>query len=161
MRIGHGFDAHALVAGRPLILGGVHVPYERGLAGHSDADVLMHAVTSACLGAAALGDLGRHFPASDPRYKDCDSRVLLRTVCEMVRKRGWRVINVDATIIAEAPRLSPHTPQMAAHLAADLGMSVDDVNVKATTTEGMGYTGRKEGMSAHAVVLLGPVSAPV
>ncbi len=160
MRIGHGFDAHALVEGRPLILGGVHVPYERGLAGHSDADVLTHAVTSACLGAAALGDLGRHFPASDARYKDCDSRVLLRTVVEMVKAKGWRIVNVDATIVAEAPRLSPHTARMAENLASDLAVPVGDVNVKATTTEKMGYTGRKEGMSAHAVVLLGPLSGP-
>ena len=159
MRIGHGFDAHALVAGRPLILGGVHIPYDRGLAGHSDADVLMHAVTSACLGAAALGDLGRHFPASDPRYKDCDSRMLLRTVAGMIKAKGWRVVNVDATIIAEAPRLSPHTAKMAEHVAADLGMAFEDVNVKATTTEGMGYTGRKDGMSAHAVVLLASADA--
>ncbi|MHB1565367.1 MAG: 2-C-methyl-D-erythritol 2,4-cyclodiphosphate synthase [Acidiferrobacter sp.] len=154
MRIGHGFDAHALVVGRPLILGGVTIPFARGLAGHSDADVLVHAVTSACLGAAGLGDLGRHFPASDERYRNCDSRTLLRSVRQMLAVRAWKVANVDATIIAEAPRLSAHTPQMVQHLAADLGVDIGDVNVKATTTEGLGYTGRGEGMSAHAVVLL-------
>ncbi len=154
MRIGQGFDAHRLVAGRPLILGGVVIPYERGLAGHSDADVLTHAVTSACLGAAGLGDLGRHFPASDARYKDCDSRVLLRAAVAMLRERGLRVVNMDATIVAEAPRLAPYVERMAAHMAADLEIGPGDANVKATTTEGMGYTGRGEGMSAHAVVLL-------
>ena len=154
MRIGQGFDAHGLIAGRPLILGGVTIPFPRGLAGHSDADVLMHAVTSACLGAAALGDLGRHFPAKDPRYKDCDSRVLLRTAVQMLKERGFRVVNMDATIVAEAPRLAPYVEQMMAHLAADLDVAIEVVNVKATTTEGMGYTGRGEGMSAHAIVLI-------
>ena len=154
MRIGQGFDAHGLIAGRPLILGGVTIPFPRGLAGHSDADVLMHAVTSACLGAAALGDLGRHFPAKDPRYKDCDSRVLLRTTVQMLKERGFRVVNMDATIVAEAPRLAPYVEQMMAHLAADLDVAIEVVNVKATTTEGMGYTGRGEGMSAHAIVLI-------
>lgn len=154
MRIGHGFDAHTLVEGRPLILGGVMVPFARGLAGHSDADVLVHAVTSACLGAAGLGDLGQHFPASDERYRNCDSRTLLCSVRQMLVARAWKVVNVDATIIAEAPRLAPYTPRMAEHLAADLGISRADVNVKVTTTEGMGYTGRGEGMGAHAVVLL-------
>ena len=154
MRIGQGFDAHGLVEGRPLILGGVTIPHPRGLGGHSDADVLTHAVTSACLGAAALGDLGRHFPAKDPRYRDCDSRMLLRTVVAMVKERGLFVVNMDATIVAEAPRLAPFVGQMAEHLAADLEVALDCVNVKATTTEGMGYTGRAEGMSAHAVVLL-------
>lgn len=154
MRIGQGFDAHGLVEGRPLVLGGVTIPYPRGLAGHSDADVLMHAVTSACLGAAALGDLGRHFPASDARYKGCDSRVLLRAAVQMLKERGFRVVNMDATIVAEAPRLAPHVGQMMAHLAADLEVALDAVNVKATTTEGMGYTGRSEGMSAHAIVLI-------
>lgn len=160
MRIGHGFDAHALVAGRPLIIGGVHIPFDRGLQGHSDADVLMHAVTSACLGAAALGDLGRHFPASDPQYKDCDSRALLRAVQGMLVARSLCVVNVDATVVAQAPRLAPYTALMAAHIAADLGVTIEDVNVKATTTEGLGYTGRSEGMSAHAVVLLARVSDP-
>jgi len=154
MRVGQGFDAHGLVEGRPLILGGVTIPYPRGLAGHSDADVLMHAVTSAALGAAALGDLGRHFPAKDPRYKDCDSRVLLRAVVQMLKERGLFVVNMDATIVAEAPRLAPYVGLMMAHLAADLEVAIDVVNVKATTTEGMGYTGRGEGMSAHAIVLL-------
>lgn len=154
MRIGQGFDAHGLVEGRPLVLGGVTIPYPRGLAGHSDADVLTHAVTSALLGAAALGDLGRHFPAKDPRYKDCDSRVLLRVVVKMLKERRLFVVNMDATIVAEAPRLAPYVGFMMAHLAADLEVAVEDVNVKATTTEGMGYTGRGEGMSAHAVVLL-------
>jgi len=154
MRVGQGFDAHGLVEGRALILGGVTIPYPRGLAGHSDADVLTHAVTSACLGAAALGDLGRHFPAKDPRYQGCDSRMLLRTAIAMVRERGFYVVNMDATIVAEAPRLAPYVGLMAAHLAADLEIAIEDVNVKATTTEGMGYTGRGEGMSAHAIVLL-------
>lgn len=154
MRVGQGFDAHALVVGRPLVLGGVTIPYPRGLAGHSDADVLTHAVTSACLGAAGLGDLGRHFPAKDPRYLGCDSRMLLRTVAEMLEEHRWYVVNVDATIVAEAPRLAPYVDQMGSNLAADLKVATGDVNIKATTTEGMGYTGRGEGMSAHAIVLL-------
>ncbi len=154
MRIGQGFDAHGFVEGRPLVLGGVTIPHPYGLGGHSDADVLTHAVTSACLGAAALGDLGRHFPASDPRFKDCDSRILLRAVQSLLQERGFYVINVDATIVAEAPRLAPYVGQMAERLAADLQVAVDCVSVKATTTEGMGYTGRREGMSAHAVALI-------
>lgn len=154
MRVGQGFDAHGFSEGRPLILGGVVVPYPRGLAGHSDADVLTHAVTSACLGAAALGDLGQHFPAKDPRYQGCDSRMLLRIVVGMLKERGFCVVNADATIVAESPRLAPYVKLMAAHIAADLEVGADDVNVKATTTEGMGYTGRGEGMSAHAIVLI-------
>src|SRR3970040_2380931 len=144
MRIGQGFDAHALVAGRKLVLGGVVVPYERGLAGHSDADGLVHAVCDALLGAAGLGDIGAHFPDSDPRYKDIDSRKLLRDVARLLKERGLKAANVDATIIAQAPKLPPHVPAMCANLAADLGIARDAVNVKAKTTEKLGFVGRGE-----------------
>jgi 2-C-methyl-D-erythritol 2,4-cyclodiphosphate synthase len=156
MRIGHGFDVHALVEGRPLILGGVSIAYERGLFGHSDADVLLHALADALLGAAALGDIGRHFPDTDPTYAGADSRVLLREVVARVAAAGWRPGNVDVTIIAQAPRLAPHIPQMVAHIAADLGVACAQVNVKATTTERLGFTGRGEGIAAEAVCLLLP-----
>ncbi len=154
MRIGHGFDVHALVAGRPLIIGGVAIPYERGLLGHSDADVLLHAISDALLGAAALGDIGRHFPDTDARWAGADSRVLLREVVRLVGLRGLVVGNVDATIIAQAPRMAPHIATMRANVAADLGVAEDAVNVKATTTERLGFTGRGEGIAAEAVCLL-------
>jgi 2-C-methyl-D-erythritol 2,4-cyclodiphosphate synthase len=154
MRIGHGFDVHAFATGRPLVLGGVIVPHDRGLAGHSDADVLVHALCDALLGAAGLGDLGGYFPDTDPRYRDADSRTLLRQVMGLLRERGLRVANVDTTVIAQAPRLAPHVEAMRDNLAADLQVSVACVNVKATTTEGLGFTGRGEGIACHAVALL-------
>ena len=154
MRIGQGFDAHALVAGRRLVIGGVQIPYEKGLAGHSDADVLIHAVCDALLGAAGLGDIGRHFPDSDARFKDIDSRKLLREVARLLKERGLRVANVDATVIAQAPKMAPHIPVMRANLAADLGIALDAVNVKAKTTEKLGFVGRGEGIAAEAVALL-------
>jgi 2-C-methyl-D-erythritol 2,4-cyclodiphosphate synthase len=154
MRIGQGFDAHALIAGRKLVIGGVAIPYEKGLAGHSDADVLIHAVCDALLGAAGLGDIGKHFPDSDPRFKDIDSRKLLREVARLLKERGLKAANVDATIIAQAPKMSPHIPAMRANLAADLGVAPDAVNVKAKTTEKLGFVGRGEGIAAEAVVLL-------
>ncbi len=154
MRIGQGFDVHQLVEGRKLIIGGVTIPYDKGLLGHSDADVLLHAICDALLGAAALGDIGRHFADTDVQYKNIDSRVLLREVARMVGNEGFRVGNVDATIIAQAPRMAPHIPQMVANIAADLGVAMNAVNVKATTTEKLGYTGRSEGIAAQAVVLL-------
>jgi len=154
MRIGQGFDVHQLVAGRKLILGGVEIPYDKGLLGHSDADVLLHAICDALLGAAALGDIGRHFADSEAQYKDIDSRILLRETLHLVREAGWRVGNVDATLIAQAPKMAPHIPQMVANIAADLRLEKHAVNVKATTTEQLGYIGRGEGIAAQAVVLL-------
>jgi 2-C-methyl-D-erythritol 2,4-cyclodiphosphate synthase len=154
MRIGQGFDAHALVSGRKLVIGGVQVPYEKGLAGHSDADVLIHAVCDALLGAAGLGDIGQHFPDSDARFKDIDSRKLLREVARLVKDRGLKVVNVDATVIAQAPRLAPHIPAMRANLVSDLGVAADAVNIKAKTTEKLGFVGRGEGIAAEAVALL-------
>ncbi|MEW5944420.1 MAG: 2-C-methyl-D-erythritol 2,4-cyclodiphosphate synthase [Pseudomonadota bacterium] len=154
MRIGQGFDVHQLVAGRKLIIGGVEIPYHLGLAGHSDADVLLHAICDALLGAAALGDIGRHFPDSDARYKGIDSRELLREVGRLLAQEGWRAANIDATIIAEAPKMAPHVGRMAEHIAADLGIAVDGINVKATTTEKLGFAGRGEGIAAQAVCLI-------
>jgi 2-C-methyl-D-erythritol 2,4-cyclodiphosphate synthase len=154
LRIGHGFDVHAFAEGRRLVLGGVDIPHERGLLGHSDADVLIHAICDALLGAAGLGDIGRHFPDSDARYQGIDSRELLRHVAGLLDARGWRVGNVDATLIAQAPRMAPHIPAMRERLAADLGIAVDALNVKATTTEKLGFTGRQEGIAAEAVCLL-------
>ncbi len=155
MRIGQGFDVHALVAGRKLVIGGVEIPYEKGLEGHSDADVLIHAICDALLGAAALGDIGRHFPDTDPAYKGADSRVLLRAVAQKVAAAGFSVLNVDATIIAQAPRMAPHIGQMVANITADLGLERGAaVNVKATTTEHLGFTGRGEGIAAQAIALL-------
>ena len=154
MRVGQGFDVHQLVAGRRLVIGGVEIPHERGLLGHSDADVLLHAICDALLGAAALGDIGRHFPDSDPRYKGIDSRELLRHVGRLLAERGHRVANLDATIIAEAPRMAPHVPAMVANIAADLGIAPGSVNVKATTTERLGFTGRGDGIAAQAIALL-------
>jgi 2-C-methyl-D-erythritol 2,4-cyclodiphosphate synthase len=154
MRIGQGFDVHALVAGRKLVVGGVEIPFDKGLAGHSDADVLLHAITDALLGAAGLGDIGRHFPDTDPAYHGVDSRRLLREARARVRAAGYTVINVDATIIAQAPRMASHIPAMAANIAADLGVETGQVNVKAKTTEGLGFAGRGEGIAAEAVALL-------
>ena len=154
MRIGQGFDVHQLVSGRRLVIGGVDITYEKGLLGHSDADVLLHAISDALLGAAALGDIGRHFSDSDAKFKNIDSRILLREVLHMVRKEGYRISNVDATIIAQAPKMAPHIPKMVENIAADLRLEKDAVNVKATTTEHLGYTGRGEGIAAQAVVLL-------
>ena len=154
IRIGHGFDVHAFAAGRRLVIGGVDIPHDRGLAGHSDADVLLHAVCDALLGAAGLGDIGRHFPDSDPQYKGIDSRRLLRHVVAQLAGSGWRVGNVDATIIAQSPRMAPHIPTIQANLAADLSVPTGAVNVKATTTERLGFTGRGEGIAAEAVCLI-------
>jgi len=157
--VGQGLDVHALVAGRRLVVGGVEIPHDKGLLGHSDADVLLHAICDALLGAAALGDIGRHFPDSDARYKDADSRALLRHVAQLVRAQGYQVSNVDATIIAQAPRMAPHIPRMIENIAADLGVAPACVNVKATTTESLGFTGRGEGIAAQAVCLLVVVPA--
>jgi len=154
MRVGHGYDVHQLVIGRDLVLGGVKIPHGKGLLGHSDADVLIHAVCDACLGAAGLGDIGRHFPDTDPQYKNIDSRKLLRKVNEALTQHGWKVVNVDSTVIAQAPRLTSHLPQMIQNIATDLGASKDSVNIKATTTEKLGFAGREEGIAAYAVVLL-------
>ena len=159
LRIGTGFDVHALVEGRRLILGGVTIPHSHGLEGHSDADVLLHAVANALLGALALGDIGHWFPPGDPRYAGADSAALLAQVAAEVERKGWRTANLDCTVIAERPRLAPHIPAMRARLAALLGVGLDCVSVKATTSEGLGFTGRGEGIAAQAVVLLEP-SAP-
>ncbi|MEI6300164.1 MAG: 2-C-methyl-D-erythritol 2,4-cyclodiphosphate synthase [Betaproteobacteria bacterium] len=154
MRVGQGFDVHALVTGRKLIIGGVLIPFEKGLDGHSDADVLLHAITDALLGAAGLGDIGRHFPDSDPKYKGADSRLLLRETADKVRAAGFAVVNVDCTIIAQAPKMAPHIPEMVKRIAADIGILASEVNVKAKTTEQLGFTGRGEGIAAEAVALL-------
>jgi 2-C-methyl-D-erythritol 2,4-cyclodiphosphate synthase len=154
LRVGQGFDVHAFEQGRKLIIGGVDIPHDQGLAGHSDADVLIHAICDALLGAASLGDIGRHFPDSDPRFKGIDSRELLRDVTGRLFGMGWRVMNVDATIIAQAPKMAPHIPAMAGNIAADLRVEGSCVNVKATTTEFLGFTGRKEGIAAQAVCLI-------
>jgi 2-C-methyl-D-erythritol 2,4-cyclodiphosphate synthase len=154
MRIGNGFDVHALVAGRRLVLGGVIIPHERGLDGHSDADVLLHAICDAILGALGAGDLGTHFPDTDAAYKDADSRVLLRRVWQRAIAAGYALGNLDATVIAQAPRLAPHVAQMVANIAADCDARAEQVNVKATTTEHLGFTGRGEGIAALASVLL-------
>ena len=154
MRIGHGYDVHKLVEGRDLILGGVKIEYELGLLGHSDADVLLHAVSDALLGAAGLRDIGYHFPDTDPKYKGADSRVLLREVRQKVADAGYRISNVDVTMIAQKPKLKPHIEQMMANIASDLQIDVSRVNVKATTEEKLGFTGSGEGMACHAVCLL-------
>ena len=154
MRIGHGYDVHKLVPGRDLILGGVKIDYELGLLGHSDADVLLHAVSDALLGAAGLRDIGYHFPDTDPKYKGADSRVLLREVREKVSAAGYRISNVDVTMIAQRPKLKPHIEQMMANIASDLQIDLSRVNVKATTEEHLGFTGEGLGMSCHAVCLL-------
>ena len=157
LRIGHGYDVHRLVPGRKLILGGVEIPWEKGLLGHSDADVLLHAVMDALLGAAALPDIGQQFPDTDPAYAGADSRVLLRQVAALLREREYAVGNVDATIIAQRPKLGPHIAAMRQNIAEDLGVSAEQVNVKATTEEHLGFTGAEEGISAHAVCLIGRV----
>jgi len=154
MRVGQGFDVHAFADGRKLIIGGVEIPHARGLLGHSDADVLLHAVCDALLGAAALGDIGQHYPDSSPQYADIDSRVLLRSTAAKLKELKLRVVNLDATIIAEAPRMAPHIPRMIGNIAADLGVQPSAVNVKATTTERLGFVGRDEGIAAMAVVLI-------
>ncbi|HSI96715.1 MAG: 2-C-methyl-D-erythritol 2,4-cyclodiphosphate synthase [Methylophilaceae bacterium] len=154
IRIGHGFDVHQLVEGRKCIIGGVDIPHEKGLKGHSDADVLLHAICDALLGALALGDIGKHFPDTDPRFKGIDSRELLRHVTALIKEKGYGVVNVDATVIAEEPKLAKHISTMCANIAADLGVATDCVNVKATTSERLGFTGRGEGIAAEAVCLV-------
>ena len=154
MRVGQGFDVHQLVEGRKLVIGGVEIPHEKGLLGHSDADVLLHAICDALLGAAALGDIGRHFSDSDEKYRNIDSRELLREVARLVANEGFRIGNVDATIIAQVPKMAPHIERMVENIASDLGIAMNAVNVKATTTEQLGYTGRGEGIAAQAVALL-------
>lgn len=153
-RVGQGYDVHALVPGRKLILGGVEIPFEKGLQGHSDGDALLHAITDALLGAAALRDIGSHFPDTDPHYKGADSRVLLRAAVALVREKGWELVNVDTTLIAQRPHLGVHIPAICAALAEDLGLSPDCVNVKAKTNEKLGYLGRNEAIEAQAIVLL-------
>jgi len=153
-RIGHGFDVHPLAEGRRCIIGGVDIPHDRGLDGHSDADVLLHAICDALLGAAALGDIGKHFPNTDPRYKGINSRELLYHVAGLLKARGYSVVNVDATVIAEAPKLAPHILAMCTNIAAELDIPADCVNVKATTSERLGFTGRGEGIAAEAVCLI-------
>ena len=160
MRIGHGYDVHRLVEGRALILGGVEIPFQKGLLGHSDADVLTHAVMDALLGAAALGDIGKLFPDSDPTYKGADSLILARVVADCIRDAGYHISNVDATVLAQAPKLAPHIPQMRSNIALALGLTPDAVSVKATTEEGLGFTGKGEGIAAHAVCLLEEAPSP-
>ncbi len=155
MRIGTGYDVHALTQGRKLMLGGVEIDWHLGLAGHSDADVALHAICDACLGAAAMGDIGKHFPPNDDRFKDIDSRELLRKVSHMLGRRDWKVCNLDCTIIAEKPHLSPYIPEMRQNVCSDLGVSLEQVNIKATTTEGLGFIGQQQGIAAQAVVLIG------
>ncbi len=154
MRIGSGYDVHALVEGRRLVLGGVEIDWHYGLQGHSDADVLIHAICDACLGAAALGDMGHHFPPGDNRFRDMDSRVLLRKVCRMLMDGGWCIANIDCTIMAEKPRLSPHTLAMRKNISSDLKIPLEQINIKATTTDGLGFIGNEKGIAAHATVLI-------
>lgn len=162
MRVGIGYDVHAFAApaaGRPLLIGGVEVPHDRGLAGHSDADVLLHALVDALLGAAGLGDIGQYFPSSDPRWKDAPSITFLTQTCDALAQHGWQVVNVDATVVAEAPRIAPHVAAMRAHMAQALGIALDQVNVKSKTTDGLGFAGRSEGIACYAVALLERSSA--
>ena len=154
MRIGHGYDVHRLVSGRELIIGGENIPFEMGLLGHSDADVLLHAVCDALLGAAALGDIGKHFPDSDPSFEGIDSRILLRKTAELLRCKGYRIVNIDATVIAQRPKLAGFIEKMRGNIASDCGIETDAVNIKATTEEGLGFTGKAEGIAAHAVCLI-------
>ncbi|QJQ19519.1 2-C-methyl-D-erythritol 2,4-cyclodiphosphate synthase [Pseudomonas sp. SK] len=156
MRIGHGFDVHRFCDGDFITLGGVRIPHKYGLLAHSDGDVLLHALSDALLGAAALGDIGKHFPDTDPQYKGADSRALLRHVVGIVLAKGWKVGNIDATIVAQAPKMAPHIETMRQRIAEDLQVELDQVNVKATTTEKLGFTGREEGIAVHAVALLLP-----
>ncbi len=153
-RIGIGYDAHGFIEGRPLIIGGVTIPHTRGLAGHSDADVLIHAIVDALLGAAALGDIGSHFPSSDPRWKDAPSTAFLTYTRDLLAQHGWRISNIDALIVAERPKMAPHIPAMRAHLAETLCLSLDQISVKATTTDSLGFTGREEGICCSAVALI-------
>lgn len=153
-RVGQGFDVHALVLGRPLVLGGVTIAHTHGLKGHSDADALLHALTDALLGAAGLGDIGRHFPDTDEQYRGADSRVLLREAYQRVRAAGWEVVNIDATIHAQSPKIGPHAEAMVANIASDLALSISVINIKAKTNEGLGYLGRKEGIAANVIALL-------
>lgn len=153
-RVGHGYDVHKLVEDRKLIIGGVEIPHYKGLLGHSDADVLAHAICDALLGAAALGDIGKHFPDNDDRYKDIDSLVLLEKVCELIRNKGYEISNLDSTILAQAPKLRPYIDEMRSKLAKAMKLDIDELSVKATTEERLGFTGREEGIAAHAVVLL-------
>jgi 2-C-methyl-D-erythritol 2,4-cyclodiphosphate synthase len=154
LRVGYGYDVHRLQEGRRLVLGGVEIPHMQGLLGHSDADVLLHAICDALLGAAALGDIGQHFPDSDSQYKDINSLLLLKEVAGILQRAGWRVINVDSTVVAQEPRLAPHIKQMRQNIARVLAIESEQVSVKATTTEGLGFAGRQQGISAHAVVLI-------
>jgi len=154
LRVGQGFDVHQLVEGRPLIIGGVTIPYEKGLLGHSDADVLLHAICDALIGAAALGDIGKHFSDSDPRYKNIDSRVLLRNVHSLLESNEYKIINIDATIIAQAPKMAPHIPAMISNIAQDLNIHISNINIKAKTAERLGAIGRQEGIVAEAVCLI-------
>ncbi len=154
LRIGHGYDVHAFADNRKCIIGGVDIPYEKGLLGHSDADVLLHAISDSLLGAAALGDIGKHFPDTDPNFKGADSSVLLKTVVNLLHDKGFKINNIDATIIAQAPKMAPHIEKMRSNVAGILGVTTDCVNIKATTEEKMGFTGRKEGISAHCVCLV-------
>jgi 2-C-methyl-D-erythritol 2,4-cyclodiphosphate synthase len=156
-RIGQGFDVHRLVVGRKCILGGVEIAFEKGLDGHSDADVLLHAICDALLGAAALGDIGKHFPPTDDSYKNADSRTLLRQVVKLLQLNGFKIANIDATVICEAPKLSPHTAQMCANIAVDCNVAINQINIKATTTEKLGFTGRGEGIAAEAVCLINTI----
>lgn len=154
LRVGQGYDVHRLVTGRPLILGGIKIDHHLGLDGHSDADVLLHAITDAIFGAAAMGDIGRHFPDTDQQYKGADSRILLQRCVELVREKGWEIVNVDSTLIAQKPKLAPHMPAIVASVAQCLGIEVNRVNVKAKTNEKLGFEGKEEGIVAQAVVLL-------
>ncbi|WP_026574066.1 2-C-methyl-D-erythritol 2,4-cyclodiphosphate synthase [Bacillus sp. UNC438CL73TsuS30] len=158
-RIGQGFDVHQLTEGRPLIIGGIKIPYEKGLLGHSDADVLLHTVSDACLGAIGEGDIGRHFPDTDPNFKDADSAKLMEHVWELVKEKGYELVNADCTIIAQKPKMAPYIEQMKGRIAELLEAAPDQVNVKATTTEKLGFTGRQEGIAAQAVVLLKKINA--
>ncbi len=155
MRIGHGYDAHGFVSGRPLILGGVHIPNDKGLAAHSDGDAVIHALCDALLGAAALGDIGQHFPDTDQSFENIDSRLLLRHVARLLQERAYSVVNADITILMQAPKMAPHIDSMRTNLAADLGIDITAINIKASTTENMGFVGRREGVVAYAVALLG------
>lgn len=158
-RIGQGFDVHQLTEGRPLIIGGIKIPYEKGLLGHSDADVLLHTVSDACLGAIGEGDIGRHFPDTDPNFKDADSAKLMEHVWKLVKEKGYELVNADCTIIAQKPKMAPYIAQMKGRIAELLEAAPDQVNVKATTTEKLGFTGREEGIAAQAVVLLKKINA--
>lgn len=157
LRVGIGYDVHKLIEGRKLILGGVDIPFEKGLLGHSDADVLLHAISDALLGAASLGDIGRHFPDNDPSYKDIDSMILLKKVAGLLNDNGYEISNIDATVVCQRPKLAPYIDRMRKNISEALGLDADDINIKATTTEAMGFEGRGEGISSHAVCLISPL----